>query len=321
MLSLRKALIMGGSVLLVGLLVFLLWPEQNLSSERHAVPRMAVGKRTFAIARLDLAQAAGLSEATGSALQANGNSSTPNAPGDLQPLLQALANHGVTQIVLPVNLEIGSGEGVGVYLGGQTLHSSEDIESAVLQSGVGKAFKVLSLFSAISPCGAGWRFWGLGSGVMGKPDSRSADRFEDAFRAAGDAVAQVIVLGSSHDGASAPAAKPSDPRIVRQMRRLATTAEGLDSFRLALMRDPAQPGVLRHEAAALFADAAAANRFVASWRNLAGDLAATAAPSGEPGLLDRVLSPVLRGLTNSVPRAEGRLVKWGADDRAPAAKS
>ena len=314
----RKVSVFAGAAALVGVLIWLCWPERNLSAALHAVPRMAVGMRTFAIVRLDVAQATGVSGSGWSSLQDSSGAKSGPSAGEIQTILQVLAGQGVTQVVVPVNLELGSGEGLGLYLGGRMRSSPEEMESAVLTSGAGKFIKLISLMTAVSSCGSGWRFWGLGGGVSSRVDAQTADRYENAFKASGRAVAQVIVLGSSPGGAAAPAPKPTDPRIVRQLSRLRIAAEGMDSFRLAIVRDSVNPSALRHESAALFIDDAAASRFAASWRALAGDLSSAAAPVGEPGLLDRSLGPVLEALSSSVPRAEGRLVKWGADDRASA---
>ncbi len=316
----RKKLALAGLLVLGAALVWFFWPGgRNLSAAPHAVPRSAVGTETVAVARFDVATYAGVDGGSVKAIHDALGQADPETAGLVRNLLRALAEQGVTQVVLPVNVGPKGGEGVGIYLGGEMKASAEEMETAILRSPTSRLFRAATLLTAVVPCGDGWRFWGVGTGENGAQDGAVADRYERSFRSTDKALLQVVVLGSGGTPGAGPPPKPADPRIVRQLRRIQQSAEQLDYFCVALEPVAAKPGEFTFASGAHFLEETAARRFVASWGVLADDLSAVLGPVGEPGLLDRALGPVIRVLLATVPRVEGRVVRWGPP-AAPAPK-
>ena len=299
------------AVVLLGFIAWLILSGKNESDNPFAVPRSGVGTDTFAVARLDLKRLAAFDEAHWRLIESGDTTPSGTGASSLHSLVDTFVAQGVSQVVVPLNVGASTFDGLGIYLGGVIKISDEDIESAILASNSSKAVKAMTLLSSVSNCAGGWRFWGVGEGNNSASDRTVARHYEDIFKAGGAAVFQVVILGASH-GSSVVDGKiaPGTPRIVRQFRRLRTAAKGMDSFRVALNPDTASAEHLSWDFAAVFEDNESAQKFVSSWRNLAQDIALTAGPSGDPGLLDKLLAPLITKLTTTLPTAQGRMVSW-----------
>jgi len=121
---------------------------------------------------------------------------------------------------------------------------------------------------------------------------------------------QVVMLRDPKDPKAEISPAATDARVVRQLKRLLAANREMQSLRWTLTRKEGADGELSGTGEAIFPDEPAARQFADRWQSLVRDLVATAGPSAEPGLLDRLLSPLLQAMATSTPKVEGNAVRW-----------
>ena len=299
------------AVLLVVVIVFKACGGRNQSGRAFSVPYAGVGSDTLAVIKMDL-RLLGDDASVWQKIPGLG-ADMEQMIGALPKLRLALAGHGVSQALVPVNLGWSTFERAGVYLGGQIKGSDEEIETAILEAGGGTLIGASALLSSISSAGGGWRFWGVGGGKISSPDRSVAKRYESVFRAAGPAPFQIVVLGSS-EGAAKAEDNPQTPRLLRQLNRLSSSARGMLGFRFALIPENGSRQNLRIVAGAFFDSEKSAQKFVASWKAIATDLSLAAGSADQAKDSGNIVLQAFAGMADrlgaAAPVLERRWIRW-----------
>ena len=271
------------------------------SGDPQSVPRSGVGDDTIAVFKVDLA-----SMNANNRLQQRIELLSQQTQADWAPfgrLLAALSSNGVSQVALPVNFGPSMTEALGIYLGGKIQCGNEELETAILEATGGGMLAVAALGSAVTETKGGWRFWGVGGGVVSTASRAVAKRYEKAFKEADPAPVQVVILIPNEDLIGDIDPQPSDPRLYRQVGRLLKAAKGMDSLRLAI--DPEGP---RFSAGALFNNEKSAADFATSWKGLSRDLQLA---SGKPDSdAVQAVATLVDQLSRLTPKREGLWVRW-----------
>ena len=285
------------------------------SGKVDAIPRAGVGLDTMAVIKMDLHL---MGEEDSFWKRVFQPDPVPEEQvNGLKKLRKTLLEHGVDQLVVPLNLGWSTFQSAGVYLGGRIRGDNEELETAIMKAGSGPMVGAAALFTAITSVGDGWKFWGVGGGKVSSSNASVGHRYEAMFHETGAAIFQIVVLGP--DGGRPPTAtNPEAPRLLRQLSRLANSAKGLQAFHLAIIPDPSSPKGTKSKAGAIFDTEESARQFIASWKAIADDLAIAAGSNAvekDSNVIGNAASNLLDRLGKSAPSTDGRWIRWEDMDK------